>query len=44
MGLVEGALVKVLRKAPLGDPIQIEIDDYRLSLRKAEAAEVEVEP
>jgi len=43
MGLVEGAEVKVVRRAPLGDPVEIEIKGYYLSLRKLEAQAVEVE-
>ena len=44
MGLIEGSEVKVLRVAPLGDPIEVEVQHYQLSLRKAEAERVEVEP
>lgn len=44
MGLVPGALVEVKRIAPLGDPMEVEVRGYRLSLRKAEAAGVLVEP
>lgn len=43
MGLVEGTPFKVVRFAPLGDPIEINIRGYHLSLRKAEAATVLVE-
>ena len=42
MGLFEGSRVKVLRRAPMGDPLEIEIGDYRLSLRKDEACLVDV--
>jgi ferrous iron transport protein A len=42
MGLFEGAQVQVLRRAPLGDPIEIQLGDYRLSLRKTEAQAVDV--
>ncbi len=42
MGFVEGASLRVVRYAPLGDPMEVEIDNYHLSLRKAEAAMVEV--
>lgn len=42
MGLIEGATVEVLRRAPLGDPLQIRLGDYELSLRKNEAALVDV--
>lgn len=42
MGLIAGARVRVVRTAPLGDPLEIELEDYFLSLRKAEARAVEV--
>ncbi len=42
MGLIEGETVRMVRAAPLGDPIEIELHDYFLSLRKAEARFVEV--
>lgn len=42
MGLIEGAMVKVIRTAPLGDPLEIEFEDWLLSLRKAEARTIEV--
>ncbi|MCZ7649046.1 MAG: ferrous iron transport protein A [Planctomycetota bacterium] len=44
MGLIEGARVQVVRVAPLGDPVEIRLNDYHLSLRKAEAEGVEIEP
>jgi ferrous iron transport protein A len=44
MGLIRGSEVKVVRLAPLGDPMQITLLGYNLSLRKSEAARVEVEP
>jgi ferrous iron transport protein A len=40
MGLLEGEDVEVLAVAPLGDPIEIRLGDYRLSLRRREAARV----
>ncbi|RLC69684.1 MAG: hypothetical protein DRI26_08605 [Chloroflexi bacterium] len=43
MGLVSGTEVAVERVAPLGDPIEIRLKGYNLSLRKEEAASVEVE-
>lgn len=42
MGLIEGEAVRVVRLAPLGDPLEIEVQDYFLSLRKADAQCVEV--
>ena len=38
MGVSTGALIEVERMAPLGDPIDIKVKGYRLSLRKEEAA------
>jgi len=43
MGLSRGSTVTVVRVAPLGDPVEIEVRGYKLSLRKAEATAVEVE-
>jgi len=43
MGLVPGSEVKVIRVAPLGDPIEIMIKGYNLSLRKSEAQDIEIE-
>jgi ferrous iron transport protein A len=42
MGLLEGEEIEVLGFAPLGDPMEIRLRDYRLSLRRAEAAHVRV--
>jgi DtxR family Mn-dependent transcriptional regulator len=44
MGVTPGAEVEVERLAPLGDPLEIEVRDYHLSLRKSEAAQILVEP
>ena len=38
MGVTPGADVKLRKKAPLGDPVEITIRGYELTLRKAEAA------
>ncbi len=43
MGLTRGAVVEVERVAPLGDPLDIKVRGYRLSLRKEEASKVMVE-
>lgn len=43
MGFVKGAVVKVIRIAPMGDPIQFHVKGYNLSLRKEEASLIEVE-
>ena len=42
MGLTPGAAVRVRKIAPLGDPIEILVRGYALSLRKADAALVEI--
>jgi ferrous iron transport protein A len=44
MGLLPGTPVKVLRVAPLGDPIELELRGYALSIRRAEAVAIEVAP
>lgn len=43
MGLVEGTEFRVVKVAPLGDPIEIDLRGYRLCLRKRETAGIEVE-
>jgi ferrous iron transport protein A len=44
MGLLAGTRVTLLRLAPLGDPLEIKVRGYNLSLRKSEADHVLVEP
>ena len=43
MGLTKGVEVTVRKVAPLGDPIQLNVRGYELSIRKADAEMVEVE-
>lgn len=43
MGLTKGVEVYVRKVAPLGDPVEITVRGYELSLRKADAQMVEVE-
>lgn len=43
MGLTKGVEVYVRKVAPLGDPVEITVRGYELSLRKADAEMVEVE-
>ena len=43
MGITKGTEVKVIKVAPLGDPIEVEIRGYNLSIRKEDAAFIEVE-
>ncbi len=40
MGLLEGDEIEVVGYAPLGDPLEIRLADYRLSLRRSEAARI----
>ena len=43
MGLTRGVLVTVRKLAPLGDPMELTLRGYELSLRKADAESIEVE-
>lgn len=43
MGLLPGELVKVTKVAPLGDPIELTVRSYSLSLRRQEAEGIAVE-
>jgi len=43
MGVVRGTAIEVVRIAPLGDPIEVKVKGYNLSLRKGEAAAITVE-
>lgn len=40
MGLTKGTIVELVRFAPLGDPIEISVRGYRLSLRRNEAESI----
>ncbi len=42
MGITKGVVIKVVKVAPLGDPIEINVRGYELSLRKADANLIEV--
>lgn len=42
MGLLEGTEVTLVRRAPLGDPIEVRLMGYSLSLRNADAARIRV--
>ena len=44
MGLIEGEPIELLGFAPLGDPIEYVVRGYRLSLRRAEAQRIVVQP
>lgn len=43
MGFVRGANVEIQRVAPMGDPIEIKVKGYSISLRKEEAKQIEIE-
>ena len=43
MGLTRGTQVELIRIAPLGDPLELAVRGYRLSVRKSEAASVVIE-
>ena len=43
MGITKGAEIYVRKAAPLGDPIEVHVRSYELSLRKADAEMIEVE-
>ena len=44
MGLLVGTTVELVRFAPLGDPVEIKVRGYNLSLRKHEADLIQVRP
>ena len=43
MGIIKGTSIEIERLAPLGDPIEVKVKGYHLSLRKDEAAGIYVE-
>ncbi len=43
MGVLVGEEVKVIKVAPLGDPLEVSLKSYRLSLRRSEAQGIDVE-
>lgn len=43
MGVTPGAVIKVIKIAPLGDPIEVNIRGYELSLRKSEASQIQMQ-
>jgi Fe2+ transport system protein FeoA len=44
MGLLPGTRVRLVRVAPFGDPVELRVRNYSLSLRRAEAAKIAVRP
>lgn len=43
MGMLPGTRVRLVRKAPMGDPLEISVRGYNLSLRGTEASAIQVE-
>lgn len=43
MGITKGVTIQICKVAPLGDPVEIKVRGYQLSLRKADAEMIEVE-
>jgi len=43
MGVTPGVEIKVIKVAPLGDPVEVNVRGYELSLRKEEAAQIQME-
>ena len=43
MGVTPGVEIKVIKAAPLGAPLEVNVRGYELSLRKDEAAQIQVE-
>lgn len=43
LGVIPGAIIKILRLAPLGDPMQVKVGGSFISIRKSEAALIHVE-
>lgn len=43
MGITKGVQVQVRKVAPLGDPMELNVRGYELSIRKADAEQIEVE-
>ena len=43
MGITRGVQLFIRKVAPLGDPVEVSVRGYELSLRKADAADIEVE-
>ena len=43
MGLIPKTRIRIQKVAPMGDPIEIHIRDYELTIRKEDASQIEVE-
>ena len=43
MGMIPGVTVTLMKYAPMGDPLELKVFDYELTLRKADAAKIQIE-
>jgi ferrous iron transport protein A len=43
LGLIRGTTIEVIRRAPMGDPLEIKLRGFMLTLRRAEAEHITVE-
>ena len=43
LGLIRGTTLELVRRAPLGDPLEVKVRGFMLTLRRAEAEHIEVE-
>ena len=43
MGITKGVTLQIRKVAPLGDPVEVTVRDYELSIRKADADMIEIE-
>lgn len=43
MGITKGVNIKIMKVAPLGDPVEITVRGYELTLRKADCQNIEIE-
>lgn len=44
MGLIPGTVVRMIKHAPMGDPVEVRLHSYALTIRKADAQDITVEP
>ena len=44
MGMIPGAEVTVIKLAPMGDPMEVQVHGYELTLRLAEAQQIDIQP
>lgn len=44
MGFLPGTRVRLIQVAPFGDPIAVELDGWRVSVRRSDASSIEVQP